>query len=679
MKRNVFYLSLLASSALFMLSCDDDKNSKDACTDKVCSEGFVCVEGECIDQCTGVNCNTNEVCVKGLCVDAQTQLCQGVSCNTDEFCVLGVCKPNTQDPCEGKVCGEGEVCSNGDCVSNDACLNVVCEPDQECKLGYCQPLDRCALIRCDVGYECIDGVCEVKVPDPCATVVCGTNQVCQNGTCYDKSIYPCLGVVCNDDEQCNKGVCEPIVDHVDLEEPKGNVLPNWDFEEWSAGMPVQWVTGGAALTVTQNTAKPKSRLSAVTLNNDITSNARLESVAFKVVEGATSDPLSLRRGRYQCSAWIKGMGTLSLGARLSDSEDSSKGNYKYAGSVQLMSDTQYKESYFSFNATQNIQFVTVVLSVKSTQSPHITVDAVSCVREATKCDDVSCNSWEQCKELDGKCYPLSERCNAKGDCAQWQKCDEEHRCVLDTNRCLSTADCDENSATPKCDIATKTCIAGDPCEGVTCDEWKLCSKATGTCVLGEGRCVTSADCLKDKPACDAATHTCEAATHACNIFPNGGFETWDNYEIPYKGTHLIPDAWYGLFEGVYNPHYSSEIDPAAIKQYTSSTHSGQYAMQVVFPKQPAERLSSEDFAIPAGVNYTCSYWVRGKGEVQHRWVSQSGLATATPRLSVDSLDWQRVPFEVKPNSSGFRFVFYISNTDAAKDHIQIDDVVCTKN
>jgi hypothetical protein len=27
----------------------------------------------------------------------------------------------------------------------------------------------------------------------------------------------------------------------------------------------------------------------------------------------------------------------------------------------------------------------------------------------------------------------------------------------------------------------------------------------------------------------------------------------------------------------------------------------------------------------------------------------------------------------------FRMIFYVSNTDSSKDHIQIDDVVCTKD
>ena len=72
--------------------------------------------------------------------------------------------------------------------------------------------------------------------------------------------------------------------------------------------------------------------------------------------------------------------------------------------------------------------------------------------------------------------------------------------------------------------------------------------------------------------------------------------------------------------------------------------------------------------------------MRGKGNYKHRYYSSFGWAKDTDWLSVDSLEWQERSFEMyfDGNVRKFRFIFYVSHTDASKDHVQIDDLACTK-
>lgn len=222
-----------------------------------------------------------------------------------------------------------------------------------------------------------------------------------------------------------------------------------------------------------------------------------------------------------------------------------------------------------------------------------------------------------------------------------------------------------------CD-ASNTCVAGDPCAGVSCTAPRTCNPATATCALQNGACVTSADCLGDLPACDASTQRCVGADHPANIFPNGGFEAWDTYEVPYRGTHLLPDFWYGL-----DIPGSSEIDPARVKQTTAHVHGGSYALQLE-QAGIAERFTSEAFDVPTG-NYTCSYRVRGHGNLRHRHYSTGGWSPATGVLEVDSDEWLPVVFRFTGNVRDFRLILYASYTMADRDHLQVDDVVCTRD
>lgn len=134
----------------------------------------------------------------------------------------------------------------------------------------------------------------------------------------------------------------------------------------------------------------------------------------------------------------------------------------------------------------------------------------------------------------------------------------------------------------------------------------------------------------------------------------------------------MADHWYGT-EGFG----SSEINPANVVRYATAPHTGAFAVQL---RQSgiAQRFTSKYFDVPPGA-FTCVYWVRGKGQVRHRSYSTGGWSPYTEREPVDSLVWGQKRFRINSNVREMRMIFYASYTDPAKDHLQIDDVVCTKN
>ncbi|HOE83334.1 MAG TPA: hypothetical protein PK329_10290 [Myxococcota bacterium] len=618
----------------------------DPCQDADCDDGEVCDDCEIEDPCKDVTCDDGQHCEDGECVPDAVSSCDDVVCGPDTYCEEGICVPNGLILCDGIVCAPGEACREGKCISGEeACATVVCGDKMMCVAGECVP----------------DG------SDLCVGVTCGANEICHDGRCVESDLLPCLGVQCPDGFVCIAGECEDMTVVVDLPEPEGNIVPNWDFELWSGSLPTSWLAAHDTLYVAKNSTSPKSRQFAVHLERDGTNNGRLES-----------SPLTPPVGRYDCTAWAKGNGNVTFGARLSETDDPRKGTYKYAGRQTLWEQSIYRRYAFDFNVTASVKTVTILITTNNSGAPGVDVDAISCVRRPGSCDNVTCDPWEECKTSDGQCHPLAGRCNDGPDCAKWQSCDlESHTCVLAEGRCLSNLDCGGDK--PKCDRSTLTCVAGDPCAGVECSDWTECEPASGTCRLKDGRCHTSKDCLQGLPACDGATHTCESASHASNIFPNGGFEAWDEYTVPYyQGTYWLPDYWYGIDFSEHDGKFETEIAPDAIKRYTTSTHSGNYALQIVFPEGVADRFTSEAFDIPAG-SYTCSFWVRGKGSVRHHSYSTGGEMPHLPFMDIDTTEWQRVSFNIRSNVRYFRMIFYVSNTDSSKDHIQIDDVVCTKD
>ncbi|NTX04466.1 invertase recombinase-like protein [Myxococcus sp. CA040A] len=446
------------------------------------------------------------------------------------------------------------------------------------------------------------------------------------------------------------------------EPPVVSVIGNWGFEVWPDALPAQWfgsksnIDSGAVQKVTTNAFEG---VNAVRLTNASSTHRRFTTLAK-----------SMPAGRYSCTFQARGTGDV----RNAFFDD----DYSSYSSYTSVDTTAWTQVTYNFNLASDVfDTFELIFSVRNTSGENLLLDDVRCMRAAEPCDVVSCESWERCVNASATCEPLSGRCNIGGDCAAWEACDGTNTCVVAEDRCVRHADCAETPQTPVCETSTHLCVAGDPCAGVVCSSpATTCNPTTGVCELAEGACFTTLDCVGALPACDPATRSCVPAEHPANIVRNGGFESWNIYSIPYQGNHLIPDYWYGIDNGVADP--GTEIKPTRLVRYLNAVHGGSTALQFVVPIQVAERFSTEKFNVPSG-NYSCSYRVRGHGSIRHRIYSSGGWSPQTDFLVVDSDEWQPVFFRFTGNVRDWRLFLYPSRSEADRDHLQVDDVVCTKD
>ncbi|RKG93324.1 invertase recombinase-like protein [Corallococcus terminator] len=446
------------------------------------------------------------------------------------------------------------------------------------------------------------------------------------------------------------------------EPPARSVIDNWGFEEWPGALPAKWYGSTSNISpddVRLETTNAFEGRNAARLSNPLTAHRRFSTLAK-----------SMPAGRYSCTYQVRGNGDV----RNAFFDD----DYSSYSAYTSVNSKEWKAVAYNFNLAANVfDTFELIFSIRNTSGEHLFVDDVRCVRADEPCDAVSCETWQRCVNATATCEPLSGRCQDAADCNEWQSCDETHTCVVAADRCTRHADCAETPATPVCEQATHLCVAGDPCAGVTCSHAATsCNPTTGVCELAEGACFTTYDCVGALPACDAATRRCVAAAHPSNIIRNGGFESWDTYSIPYYGNHYIPDYWYGMDNGIADP--GTEIKPTRLVPYTNAVHGGSLALQFVVPIQVAERFSLEKFNVPSG-SYSCSYRVRGHGSIRHRTYSSGGWSAQTDFLAVDSDAWQPVFFRFTGNVRDWRLILYPSRSVADRDHLQIDDVVCTKD
>ncbi|AKU93095.1 DUF4114 domain-containing protein [Vulgatibacter incomptus] len=163
--------------------------------DAICPDGQICHRGACVAKCFPgeFGCFGGTVCDDGVCVEPA---CAGVRCTDGAICVDGECKA----PCDGVTCPMGHVCRVGACV--DPCQGVECDAGQVCDAGVCK--DACGCAPCPDGTVCAaDGRCAAV---DCAGVECASGFVCRGGECIDA----CAGAVCPGGEACVAGACVPM-------------------------------------------------------------------------------------------------------------------------------------------------------------------------------------------------------------------------------------------------------------------------------------------------------------------------------------------------------------------------------------------------------------------------------------------------------------------------------------
>lgn len=140
---------------------------------------------------------------------------------------------------------------------------------------------------------------------------------------------------------------------------------------------------------------------------------------------------------------------------------------------------------------------------------------------------VECLTNAHCPAAVPACDPVEHRCvqcNRSQDCGAYQVCElTTHRCLpscfdLDDcprttltcvstvcAQCLSDEHCRTVAGAPRCDLATRRCVA--------CSEDAHCGGATPVCDRLLGRCVgcvRSTACDPEHPYCAPATHSCVA-------------------------------------------------------------------------------------------------------------------------------------------------------------------------
>lgn len=698
------------------------------CPQTPCAHGTVCnettgvCEAEPSNRCPENPCPDGTVCnpSTGLCTSNDTDLCKNTECPANTTCNpnTGVCDPISTDLCKDVQCPSGSTCDpdTGDCKEKKPCNGMTCDPGFTLNPAIC---------KCEGGpqYECLaDTDCKsdpeiYTYPEYCDL----STHTCQNANCKGKTWDPeyqycsvtgkivCYENRCGDGDigcDCN-GVaeCDTSTHYCKADcsfEDEGNIILNWSFEDWNGSALKNWTLVDNSYANGGNVVKSKKSShcsTAAELQNDSTKIARLEGDPIDL-----PDPTFIDGNRkYDCSIQAFGEGVLNLGFRTLDAEGKEIAENTTAQTKTFSGSSSYQKIEFKMSISPEAKSVQPLLGFRKSSADtnaSITVDALSCIAADNICNGVTCESWEICSlngtpkpegGYIGTCKPLDGYCSVNNDktlgcAANIETCNTTtHRCESIEGSCATHAACPTGQ---KCDTASHKCVEGDRCEGVTCSaEYRACDPITAACTVdvAHNRCLRSSDCLKDNPVCDPETHTCvpESATSSTgkplNIVPNGSFEEWDEITIgEYKPvTYTLPTSWYGTEENfyIYPTHLVSELDMGKIHPYSAATHSGDFALQIDFTTQPAKRFTSFGFDVPAG-SFDCSYWVRGKGQVRIHSFSSRGEQSKTEFTTIDSLEWTRIPFDIKSSSSDMRLVFYVSNTDAAKDHIQIDDVVC---
>ena len=444
---------------------------------------------------------------------------------------------------------------------------------------------------------------------------------------------------------------------VEVVEPGGDPLVDGSFEEWVDGLPVGWMGSASNITsdsVLEDTSEAHDGVRAAQLVNESSTHKRFSSA-----------PAAFPDGRYTCTYWVRGTGEVRNAFY--------DGEYSSYTSYTSVDQGEWRELSYTFNVDGD-STVELIFSVRNTSVFGLRIDDVDCARQSEACDALQCESWQTCRNDQPACVTANGFCADALDCEAWENCNGEHLCELAAGFCEDAGDC--GGATPVCDPGTHVCVAGDLCEGVTCNEWETCNSTNGACDVSPGRCETPADCDQALPTCQLSTHTCVAVDAAANVVPNGGFEAWADYSLGGAATYELPDFWYGLQgDGPYFPE--TEIDPNDVVRYTTNTHSGNAACQLIEPSQPADRFTTEPFAVTPTATYACSYWVRGHGTYRHRAYCGQ-WAPDTQYTPIDSDAWQQVTFDMSGSASTCVLAFYASNTVADRDHIQLDDVVCIR-
>lgn len=150
------------------------------------------------------------------------------------------------------------------------------------------------------------------------------------------------------------------------------------------------------------------------------------------------------------------------------------------------------------------------------------------------------------------------------------------------------------------------------------------------------------------------------------VLLTSGFETW-------SGAHH-PAGWVGT---------KTNIDTTTgIVLYTSSTHAGTKAVQLVNASTTHKRFTTQGLSVESGASYEIAYWVRGHGNIRCAVTDLTNYSSYVPSAyhQINSTTWTQYKDTVigpGTNAAG-EFIISVQSTNADLEHLQVDDVTITK-
>ena len=187
-----FYVSLaFGLLAAIGMGCSENNSSSENNPDEnlcdpECTDGTVCVAGECKaeEKKCDPACSEGEVCESGEC-KAEEKKCDP-ACSEGEVCESGECKPAEEKKCD-PACKEGEVCAAGECKpAEEKTCEPACTDGEVCVAGECQPENTACDPACTDDMVCVAGKCEAPddpVVEPECNPACTEGKVCVEGEC----------------------------------------------------------------------------------------------------------------------------------------------------------------------------------------------------------------------------------------------------------------------------------------------------------------------------------------------------------------------------------------------------------------------------------------------------------------------------------------------------------------
>jgi predicted extracellular nuclease len=150
---------------------------------------------------------------------------------------------------------------------------------------------------------------------------------------------------------------------------------------------------------------------------------------------------------------------------------------------------------------------------------------------------------------------------------------------------------------------------------------------------------------------------------------SSGFETWTS------SAPIIPTDWFGA-----KTSFAANGDSTT--QYTSTPHSGTYAIKLQSRTSSHKRLTTHAVPITAGTAYYITFWVRGHGSIRTGLYKGGSALTDyvyNSYIAVNTTTWTQESQAITADTTSAVSTFILSAklTVADLEDLQVDDVTIT--